>query len=387
MAPHAFVMRTAIIVRAAPLALALALAACGGAKTPPPRPPAEVGYVTLTSGPVAVSSELTGRTASTETADVRPQVDGIVQARLFEEGALVRAGQPLYQIDARLYRASRDQTAAQLENAQAAYVTAQAKAARYGKLTEIDAVSRQDIDDANAAARQALANVHQYRASLQTAKINVGFTRVYAPISGRIGRSVVTKGALVTASQTTALATIQQLDPIFVDITQSSQQLLALRRQLAQGDILPANASVRLKLEDGTLYPGVGRIEFSEVTVDQTAGTVTLRARFPNREGILLPGMFVRVETPQGVIPNGILAPQQGITRDPRGGATALVVGADNKVVQRNVTTAKAVGDKWLVTAGLKAGDRLIIEGTDKAMPGAAVKPVAVKPVAVKTAN
>jgi membrane fusion protein (multidrug efflux system) len=202
---------------------------------------------------------------------------------------------------------------------------------------------------------------------------------VLAPISGRISRSSVTPGALVTANQTTALASIQQLDPIYVDITQSSSQLLQLRRALAKGSVLPTRAAVRLKLDDGTDYPQSGTIEFSEVTVDPDAGTVTLRARFPNPDGLLLPGMFVRVEAPQGVVPNAILAPQQGITRDAKGNATALVVGPDNKVVERTVTADRAIGSMWLVTAGLKAGDRLIVEGTDKAPPGSSVKPVAVK--------
>ncbi len=368
------------IRRATPAVLAILLAGCGsGQPQRPPQGPAEVGVVTLKTEPVALSTELTGRTAATLSSEVRPQVDGIIQARLFKEGSIVRAGQPLYQIDPRRYRATRDEAAAQIENAQASLITAQAKAARYAKLTDIDAVSSQDVDDAVATARQARANVHQYQATLRTAQVNLGFTRVVAPISGRIGRSSVTQGALVTASQTDALATIKQLDPIFVDITQSSQQLLALRKALANGNVMRSSASVRLKLEDGSLYPQAGTIEFAEVTVDENAGTVTLRARFPNPDGILMPGMFVRVETPQGVMPNGILAPQQGITRDAKGGATALVVDANNKVVQRTVTAGRAIGDSWLITAGLKAGDRLIVEGTDKAQPGATVKPVALK--------
>lgn len=340
---------------------------------------AEVGVVTLTAAPVTVSTELTGRTAATMASDVRPQVDGIVKARLFTEGGLVRSGQPLYQIDPRTYRAARDQAAAALENAQSTYVAAQAKAERYKTLPDGEAVSRQDRDETIAAAREALAAVHQNAASLESTRINLGFTLVRAPITGRIGRSSVTPGALVTASQTTALASIEQLDPIFVDITQSSDALLALRRSLAKGALLPANTAVRLKLSDGTDYPQTGTLEFTEVTVDENSGTVTLRARFPNPQGVLLPGMFVRVELPQGIVPQGILAPQQGITRDPKGNATALVVGADNKVVKRDVVIGQAIGNRWLVTGGLKAGDRLIIEGTDKAQPGATVKPVAVK--------
>lgn len=361
------------------MTLGLLLAGCSRQASAPQRGPVEVGVVTLATQPVTVSNELTGRTAATTASDVRPQVNGIIKARLFQEGSLVRAGQPLYEIDPRLYQATRDEAAAQLENAQATLATAQAKADRYKTLTDIQAVSRQDIDDTMAAARQARANVHQYQATLESARVNLEYTRVLAPISGRISRSSVTPGALVTANQTTALASIQQLDPIYVDITQSSSQLLQLRRALAKGSVLPTRAAVRLKLDDGTDYPQTGTIEFSEVTVDPDAGTVTLRARFPNPDGLLLPGMFVRVEASQGVVPNAILAPQQGVTRDAKGNATALVVGPDDKVVERTVSIDRAIGNMWLVTAGLKAGDRLIVEGTDKAPPGSSVKPVAVK--------
>jgi membrane fusion protein, multidrug efflux system len=368
-------------VPARALALCLALAACssGQSQDPRARGPVEVGYVTLTASASPVSTELTGRVTATLTADVRPQVDGVIRQRLFEEGSYVHVGQPLYQIDARSYSASRDQIVAQLENAQATLATSEAKAKRYATLRDVDAVSRQDIDDAIASAQQARANIHLYQANLRAAKLNLEFTRVLAPISGRIGRSSVTPGALVTASQTTALATIQQLDPVFVDITESSDQLLALRKRLANGSMLPSSAAVRLKLSDGSLYPQPGKIEFSEVSVDQDAGTVVLRARFANPDGLLMPGMFVRVETPEGIIPNAVLAPQQGITRDPKGTATALVLDGANKVVKRQVTTLKAVGDQWIVTQGLKPGDKLIVQGTDKAAPGATVKAVAVK--------
>ena len=362
--------------------LALFLASCGSSGDQPPaaQGPVEVGVVTLIAQPITTTTQLTGRTAATVTAEVRPQVDGIIKARLFTEGSFVRAGQPLYQIDARLYRATRDQAAAQLANAQAAAVTARAKAARYGRLQNADAVARQDVDDAVALAREAQANVRQYRATLNSADVSLGFTRLVAPISGRIGRSGYTQGALVTAAQTTALATISQLDPIYVDIQQSSAAVLDLREGLAQGGALPAKANVRLTLENGRAYPIAGTLEFGEAAVDPTTGTVTLRARFANPDALLLPGMFVRVTVPQTIIRNGILAPQQGITRDAKGNATALVVDAADKVVQRQVTTQEAVGDKWLVTAGLKAGDRLIVQGSDKARPGATVKPVAVPP-------
>jgi membrane fusion protein, multidrug efflux system len=359
--------------------LALALAGCSKGGQQPQRGPAEVGVVTLAAAPVTVSNELTGRTTATTASDVRPQVDGVIRARLFKEGSIVHAGQPLYEIDPRLYKASLDTARAQLENAQATLYTAEAKAGRYRTLSDNQAVSRQDIDDTIAAAREARASVHQYQASVETARVNLEYTRVLAPITGRIGRSLVTPGALVTADQTTALASIQQLDPIYVDITQSASDLLRLRQALAKGSVTPASTAVHLKLEDGTDYPQAGTLEFSEVTVDQEAGTVTLRARFPNPQGLLMPGMFVRVEAPQGVVPNGILVPQQGITRDAKGDASALVVDANDKVAQRSVVTAQAVGNQWLITKGLAAGDRLIVEGTDKVTVGASVKPVAVK--------
>jgi len=369
-----FAARAAL--RVAPFLIILPLAGCGQSK-PPQQGPVEVGVVTLETQPVTVSTELPGRTAATVVSQVRPQVSGVIQKRLFTEGALVRAGQPLYQIDPSLYRASQDEARAQLTTAQASLVSAQAKANRYKALTDSEAVSRQDNDDVVAAARQARASVEQAQASLRTASINLAFTRVYAPISGRIGRSSVTPGALVTASQTDALATIQQLDPIFVDITQSAAQLLALRRALASGDVLPASAAIRLKLDDGSDYPLEGRIEFAEPIVDENSGTVTLRARFPNPDGLLMPGMFVRAVAPQSVLPNAILAPQQGISRDAKGDATALVVTRDNKVERRSVTVSQAIADKWLVTSGLKAGDRLIVEGSSKVSDGATVKAVA----------
>ena len=364
-------------LRVAPIALLMLLAACSQEKAPQ-KGPVEVGVVTLSAQNVTVASELPGRTVSTSMSEVRPQVSGIIQKRLFTEGSMVRAGQPLYQIDQRLYRASRDEALATLASAQATAAAAQAKAQRYRSLGDTEAVSAQDRDDVIATARQAQAAVQQARASLQTSNVNLEFTLVRAPISGRIGRTLFTPGALVTASQTDPLTTIQQLDPIYVDVTQSSAQLLALRRSLASGKTLPAGATIRLKLEDGSDYPLEGRIEFAEPIVDPDSGTVTLRARFPNPDGLLLPGMFVRVVAPQSVVPNAILAPQQGIARDPKGNATALVVTKANKVEQRTVTAAQAIGDKWLITAGLKAGDRLIVEGTDKVQPGATIKPVPV---------
>ncbi|WP_179044695.1 efflux RND transporter periplasmic adaptor subunit [Sphingobium lactosutens] len=367
-------------LRVAPIALLMLLAACGQEKAPK-KGPAEVGVVTLTTQNVTVASELPGRTVSTMVSEVRPQVAGLIQKRLFTEGSTVSAGQPLYQIDPRLYRASRDEALATLASAEATAIAAQAKAQRYHSLGETEAVSAQDRDDVTATARQAKAAVQQARASLQTSSVNLEFTLVRAPISGRIGRTLFTPGALVTASQTDPLTTIQQLDPIYVDVTQSSAQLLQLRRSLAAGKTLPASATIRLKLDDGTDYPLEGRIEFAEPIVDVNSGTVTLRARFPNPDGLLLPGMFVRVVAPQSVVPGAILAPQQGIARDPKGNATALVVTKTNKVERRTVTAAQAIGDKWLITAGLKAGDKLIVEGTDKVQPDDVVKPIAVATV------
>ncbi|MGK2286314.1 efflux RND transporter periplasmic adaptor subunit [Pedomonas sp. V897] len=362
----------------APLALAALLAGCKEQAMPTPGTP-EVGVVALKTENVTVANELPGRTAAFLVAEVRPQVSGIIQKRLFEEGSMVKAGEPLYQIDPSLYEAARNEAEAQLASARANLAAARARAARYDTLKDSEAVSRQDIDDALAAARQAEAAVKQAEARLATAKINLAYTQVAAPISGRIGRSSVTAGALVTASQANPLAIVQQLDPIYVDITQSSAQLLQLRRSLAKGDVLPASTKLRLKLEDGTDYPLEGKLEFAETIVDENTGTVTLRARFPNPDGVLLPGMFVRVVAPQAVVPNAILAPQQGVTRDAKGDATALVVTSDGKVEQRTITAERAIGDKWLVTSGLKAGDRLIVEGTDKVRAGQPVKPVLIE--------
>jgi membrane fusion protein (multidrug efflux system) len=329
--------------------------------------------------PVAVSNELTGRVVASTVSDVRPQVNGIIQSRLFSEGQLVHAGEPLYQIDESLFKAARDQAAAQLENAAAMLATAQAKADRYSTLTDVQAVSRQDIDDTVAAARQARANVHQAQANLKAAKVNLAYTSVVAPISGRIGRSAATPGALVTADQIAPLASIQRLDPIYVDISQSSQQLLAFRKAIAEGRLDRPTASVKLKLEDGSEYPETGTIEFAEVTVDPNSGAVILRARFPNPGGVLLPGMFVRIEAPQGVAPKAILAPQQGVVRDAKGNASAFVVDAADKAEPRTITVDRAIGNTWLVTRGLNAGDRLVIEGNADLSPGTKVDPVPVR--------
>ncbi|PTQ10962.1 efflux transporter periplasmic adaptor subunit [Sphingomonas oleivorans] len=359
------------------LLLALSLASCsGGQAEKAAPPPPEVGYVTVRSETVPLASELAGRVAAYETSEVRPQVSGIVRARLFTEGAMVRAGQTLYEIDPRLYRAAAAQARANLANAEANVAAAEQRAERMAALVGIEAVSRQDAADARAAAGQARAQVAQSRAALDTASINLGFTRVTAPIGGRIGRSIVTTGALVTAGQSQALTTIQRLDPIFVDIQQSSAELLVLRRALMTGGVVPASATVRLKLEDGSDYGLTGRLEFAEVTVDPSTGTVTLRARFPNPQGLLLPGMYVRASVVQGNRREAILVPQPAVSRDPRGQANVYVVGADNKAELRAIETDRALGDAWLVTAGLKPGERVIVEGTAKAKPGQPVRPV-----------
>jgi len=357
------------------LALLLLVAGCGGKDEAKAPPIPEAGYVVMTTQSVPLEVELAGRTTAFESSEVRPQVSGVIRARRFTEGSLVKQGQTLYEIDPSLYRAAAAQAQANVANAQATYAAAQAKAARYKPLADIEAVSKQDYTDALAAAKQSAAQVAQNRAALQTAQINLRFTRVPAPISGRIGRSLVTTGALVTSGQTTPLTTIERLDPIFVDIQQSSADLLALRRELSSGGVAPASTPVQLILEDGSRYAYDGRIEFSEAIVDPNTGSVTLRARFPNPQGLLLPGMFVRARLSQAMAQNAILAPQTGVSRDPKGGATVMLVGPGNKAQLREVTAERTIGDKWLVTAGLAAGDKVITEGLDRIRPGAAIQP------------
>jgi membrane fusion protein (multidrug efflux system) len=319
---------------------------------------------------------LPGRTSATFTSEVRPQVNGILKAALFTEGTDVKAGQVLYQIDPAPYQAAVDQAKGQLASAEANMATAKLQAERYADLVKINAVSRQDNDNAQATFKQAQAAVQTNKAAVDTANINLGYTKVRAPISGRIGRSLVTPGALVAADQTTALATIQSLQPIYVDVTQSADALLALRKAMSGGQLnrTPASAKVKLILADGSYYPEVGSLKFSEVTVDQTTDSVTLRATFPNPNDILLPGMFVRAELNEGDYPNAFLAPQQGVSHDASGAATALVVGPDGKTQPRQLKTAGTQGADWIVTEGLKAGDQLIVEGLMGVQPGVAVK-------------
>jgi len=359
------------------LAVAPSLQGCGRRPPPPSFGPLEVGVVTVESQPVTLQTELPGRTNPLAISDVRPQVSGVIKARLFTEGSNVKAGQVLYQIDPAPYRAAYDQAVAQLASAQANLATAKLKADRYADLVKINAISHQDADDAKAAYGQAAAAVAQQKAALEAAKINLDYTRVTAPIAGRIGRSTYTQGALVTASQTDALTTVQKLDPIYVDISQSATDLLALRRSIAAGQVGQAGAAeVSLKLEDGSSYPLKGRLEFADVTVDQTTGAVDLRAIFPNPKGELLPGMYVRAVVDQGVAKAAILAPQQGVSHDAKGDATAMVVNAQGVAELRPLKTGQAIGDKWLVTDGLQPGDKLITEGLLKVQPGMPVHAV-----------
>jgi len=355
---------------------ALALSACGE-KRPDPAPAPEAGYIVVQAKAVPLMIELPGRTAAFETSEVRPQVSGVIQARLFTEGAIVHQGETLYQIDPSLYRASVSQAQANLQAAQAAREAAVVKADRYKPLAQMQAVAQQDYTDALAAARQANASVAQNSAALETARINLRFTRVPAPITGRISRSLFTTGALVTSGQAEPLTTIQRLDPIYVDIQQSSADLLQLRQALASHKgTVPSSAAVRLKLENGTDYAYPGKVEFAEEMVDPATGAVTLRARFPNPQGLLLPGMYVRAEFSQATTQNGMLVPQAGVSRDVQGHATVTLVGPGNKAVSRAITTDRTIGSNWLVTAGLKPGDKVVVEGLGKVKPGQPLRPV-----------
>ncbi|PJK09337.1 efflux transporter periplasmic adaptor subunit [Lysobacteraceae bacterium NML08-0793] len=361
------------------IAASLMLAACNKQQAAPANaapPPVPVSVVTLTAGNVALGRELSGRASASQTAEVRPQVTGIVERLLFSEGGSVKAGQVLYQIDQTAFRAAAGSAEASLARAQAALTTARLNAERSAELVKIDAVSRQEDETAQATLRQAQADVNAARAALQSANVPLGFTRVSAPISGRISHSSVTRGALVTAGQASALATIQQLDPMYVEVTQSSSELLQLRREIEAGQAQAAGSvPVEIVLEDGSVFPHAGQLRFAEATVDPTTGSVLLRVVVPNPEQLLLPGMYVRARLTNAERQGAILAPQQGITRDAKGNATALVVNAENKVEPREVVVSRAIGDKWLVESGLAAGDKLIVEGLQKVKPGSAVTP------------
>lgn len=358
------------------------LSGCGktqaAVKAPQAGPP-EVGVVVVKPQRVSLTMELPGRTSPFLIAEVRPQVSGIIQKRIFAEGSDVKAGQVLYRIDPATYQAAYDSAKATLARTEASLATVRLKAERYKDLVKIKAVSQQDYDDADAALKQSLADVASAKAAVETARINLAYTKVTAPISGRIGRSSVTDGALVTGNQAAPLATIQQLGPIYVDVTQSSAELLRLKQNLASGALKTdraGQARARLLLEDGSAYPLPGTLKFSEVTVDQSTGSVILRAIFPNPKQTLLPGMFVRAILEQGINENAILVPQRGVTRNTKGEAVVTVVGAGEKAEPRVIAVSRTVGDSWLVSGGLKTGDRVIMEGIQRVRPGVLVKAV-----------
>ena len=364
------------------LLLSLALASCGsgdaqGGGGPGGRGgPVQVGFVVVQPSSVPVEQSLPGRVAAFQISEVRPQVSGVIRRRLFREGSIVRQGQTLYQIDPSLYQAQVNQASANVQSARASADAARARAARYRPLAEMEAVSKQDYTDALSQARQAEAAIAQNRAQLQTAQINLRFTRVPAPISGRIGLSAFTEGALVTTNQGEALATITRLDPVYVDIQQSASDLLALRRSLSLGGTVPATAQVRLKLPDGTDYGYTGTVQFTEVVVNADTGSVTLRARFPNPQSLLLPGMFVTAQFAQAINTTAYLVPQQAIARDPKGNATLWVIGPGNTAVQRTVVAERTDGQNWVVTQGLAGGEKVITQGVGNLRDGAKVKPV-----------
>ncbi len=362
------------------LILVAVLAACSrSGEQPKSSAQAEVGYVVVKAQRQALTTELPGRTTAYLAADIRPQVGGIIQKRLFKEGSTVKAGQPLYQIDPASYQAAYDSARASLLKAEATLASSKLKAERYAELNKIDAVSKQDNDDAQSTLRQNQADVEVQKAAVQTAAINLQYTKILSPISGRIEKSSVTPGALVTASQTTALTTVQQIDPIYVDVTQSTVDLLRLRRELASGQIRKSGenaAQVKIVLEDGFTYDRPGKLEFTGLSVDTGTGMITLRAVVPNPDGVLLPGAYVRAVLEEGVDEHALLVPQKAVSRDQTGAATALVLGADGKVQQRLVSVARAVGNNWWVSRGLKEGDKLIVDGLQKVRTGDAPRAI-----------
>ena len=367
------------------LVLCAALAACSDRQaSAPPKPaqpagPTAVGTVQLQAERYAASTELPGRVSAFLQAEIRPQISGIVQKRLFTEGALVKAGQPLYQIDPASYEAVQASARAALAKAQAQARTAEVNARRSAELVKIDAISQQAAEESQAAAQQSSSDVAVARATLQTATINVDYTRIRAPIAGRTALSAVTAGALVTANQTMALTTVQQLDPVYVDVTQSSTELLQLRRDLAQGRFERAGASdaarVRITLEDGSAYPLPGRLQFSGLTVNPGTGAVLLRAVVPNPDGVLLPGMYVQAQLTTGVAADALFVPQQAVTRDIAGKPSVLLVNAERKVERRAIAVDRAVGSRWLVTDGLAQGDEVIVDGFQRIKVGDVVAP------------
>lgn len=336
----------------------------------------EVGTYTLSAQNVTLTRELPGRTKAMLSSEIRPQVSGIIQARFFEEGGLVKKDALLYQIDASSYQAAFDEAKATLQNAEALLESTRLKKERYADLVKIDGVSKQDMEDTKATYLQAVASVEAKKAALQSARINLEYTKIKAPISGRIGTSSVSVGALVTANQTTALATIRTLDPIYVDLTQSSTQLLKLRSLLTQQGVQQGGTKLSLKLEDGSTYNHSGTLQFQEIAVDESTGSVTLRATFPNPKGELLPGMYVRALLDEAVNSAAILVPQQAVQRDPKGNATALIVNAENKVEKRVLKTDRVIGDTWLIDSGVSVGEHVIVEGSNKVRPDNTVRAV-----------
>ena len=362
----------------------LAMAGCGkkedaGAKGP--RGPANVGYQVMAPQPVDLIAELSGRTSAFLVSDVRPQVGGIVKARQFTEGGVVSAGQSLYQIDPAQYQAAYDSALANQQQAQAGFDLSHTNAQRAQQLITIRAISQADFDQAQADEKQKAATLAQAKAATQTAKINLDYTRVTSPISGRIGKSAVTPGALVTANQTTALATVQDISKVYVDITQSATEMLKLKRSVMSGDLSKASsARVQLILDDGSVYPLPGTLEFTDVSVSPTNGTVTLRALFPNPDGLLMPGMFVRARVVKGVVDQAILVPQGAVAIDPKGGATVLIAGDDGKAHARKVTAAEMIGSQWRIANGLKPGDKVIVEGALRLKDGGKINARPVQP-------
>jgi membrane fusion protein, multidrug efflux system len=356
------------------VAALLLLGACQNKKAEPAKgSPPEVGVVSVTAQDAPLELDLPGRLSASQVAEIRPQVGGIVLKRLFTEGSNVKAGQPLYQLDPATFEAERARAAAALQKAEASLTVARSKAARDAELLKADAISRQAADDSAGLLKQGEADVAVARAALDAARVQVERARIASPISGRVEISTVTAGALVTANQTQALTTVQQLDPMQVDIVQSSAEMLTLRRQLDGGS---GSRQIKLMLEDGSQHPQPGTLQVSGITVDRGTGAVTLRATVPNPKGTLLPGMVVRARLLAGVDSGVILVPQQGVSRSPTGDATALVVGEGNKAERRRLVLERAVGNQWLVTSGLRVGDKLIVEGLQRARPGQAVTPV-----------
>jgi len=371
----------------------LALSACGGGKQQQaPQGPPSVGYVVAREAPVTLTTELPGRTTAFETSEVRPQVNGLVLDRLFVEGDVVHKGQPLYRIDPSPYQAQVASARAALTRAQSGIASSAALARRYGELVKINAIARQEYENAQTSAAQARADVAAQQAALRTAQIDLARTTIRAPITGRIGRSLFTTGALVSASQANPLATIQRIDPVYVDIQESSADLLKLRQQIISGQLTrDGNAKVTLKLEDGSDYGSTGTLRFADVTVDPTTGSQIIRALFPNPNGLLLPGMFVRASLAEGTRANAMLVPQRAVSRDEKGEPTVMVIGAGNKVEVRSIQSNRTSGDNWIVTGGLKPGDKIIVEGGMLLRPGMPVqgkpwdpnaKPAAVQPPA-----